>query len=85
MQKQQSWGATKQHSFTPFKSPKNDMETKGEEPREKQDRTCMSPLVSLQLVRARELPSAVCELALVGLLACTGTHTQTYVNVVEAS
>lgn len=53
------------------------METEGEEQKEKLDRTCVSPLVSLQLVRAGELPSAVCELALVGLLTCTRTQRQT--------
>lgn len=52
----------------------------GEEQKEKLDRTCVPPLVSLQLVGAGELPSAVCELALVGLLAWTRTRRQTHAN-----
>lgn len=32
--------------------------------------SCVSPLVSLELVRTRKPPTAVCELTLVGLLPC---------------
>lgn len=65
--------ATSRH----LKGGKSDMETQEDEWKEEPDRTCVSPLVSLQLVGARELPSAVCELALVGLLAWTRTRRQT--------
>lgn len=61
------------------------METQGEEEKEKLDQTCVPPLVSLQLVGAGELPSAVCELALVGLLAWTRTQRQTHANDVQCT
>jgi len=43
----------------------------------KRDQTCVSPLVSLELVRAREPAAAVCELTLVGFLPWTKTIEKT--------